>query len=147
MSAPVSESGSTRRGLLDWIIRVCVAITGLALLGPAMAYLWPVTRTGPVKVREEVGSVAGWGVWEARKVSVAEKPVLVLRTDKGFLAFSAVCTHLGCLVEFDTAKRDILCPCHGGVFDLDGRPIAGPPPRPLAAYIVSEDEGKVYVAV
>ena len=113
---------------------------------PAMAYLWPITRSGPVKVREEVGDAKSWRQWEGRKVAVGGKPVLVIRTDKGFIAFSAVCTHLGCLVEFDPAKRVIICPCHAASFDLEGRVAGGPPPRPLAAYNVAEVEGTVYVS-
>lgn len=137
----------SRRTLLDWLIGACSAIAGVALVGPALMYLWPVTKSGPVKTREEVGKSADWGAWQARKASVAEKPVLIVRTDKGFVALSAVCPHLGCLVEFDTAKRVILCPCHGAAFDLEGHVTAGPPPRPLQAYAVSEADGKVYVSV
>lgn len=147
MPASSGESELTRRGLLDWIIRICSAVTAVALVVPALTYLWPVTRSGPVKTREEVGDEAGWGVWQAKKVSVGGKPVLVVRADKGFLAFSAVCTHLGCLVEFNAVKRDIECPCHAGSFDLEGRVIGGPPPRPLPLANVSVAEGKVYVAV
>jgi len=136
----------SRRGLLDWIIRICAAITGIALVVPALVYIWPVPRSGPVKTREEVGGESGWGVWQARKVSVNSKPVLVIRTDKEFIAFSAVCTHLGCQVEFNAVKRDIECPCHAGLFDLEGKVIGGPPPRPLPRVNVSVAEGKVYVS-
>ncbi len=146
MSTPEPSPEMSRRTLLDWIIGICSAIAGAALVGPALMYVWPVTRTGPVKTREEVGKSADWGVWQARKVSVADKPVLVVRTDRGFVALSAVCTHLGCLVEFDAAKHDIPCPCHGAIFDLGGKVVAGPPPRPLAMYAVSEADGKVYVS-
>lgn len=137
----------TRRGLIDGAIRVCGLITGVGLIVPALAYLWPATKSGPVKTREEVGSVNGWDVWQARKVSAGGKPVLVVRTDRGFVALSAVCTHLGCLVEFDSAARKVQCPCHAGTFDLQGRVTGGPPPRPLPVYNVSEAEGNVYVSV
>jgi Rieske Fe-S protein len=141
------EPTITRRGLIDWVIYVCSTIFGAALVLPAIAYLLPVTKSGPLKVREEVGDASGWGVWTAKKVSVAGKPVLVIRTDKAYVAFSAVCPHLGCLVEFAEADRNIICPCHAATFDLDGRVTGGPPPRPLAAYTVSEVQGKVYVSL
>lgn len=147
MPAPADEPQWTRRGLLDWVIRVCSAITGIALVVPALVYLWPVTKSGPVKTREEAGDEAGWGVWQAKKLSVGGKPVLVIRTDKDFVALSAVCTHLGCLVEFNPVKREIECPCHAGMFDLEGRVIGGPPPRPLPLEKVSVAQGKVYVSV
>jgi len=129
------------------VIQVCTAIAGVALVGPAVAYLWPVTKAGPVKSREEVGSADEWQTWSGKKVSVGGKPVLVVRTDKGFTALSAVCTHLGCLVEFDAARKIVLCPCHAGTFDLNGQVTGGPPPRPLPVYTVAEVQGKLYVSI
>jgi cytochrome b6-f complex iron-sulfur subunit len=137
---------STRRDLLDLVIRACGVLTGIGLVAPALAYLWPATRSGPKKQREDVGDAANWKVWEGRKVSFDNQPVLVVRTDKGFVALSAVCTHLGCLVEFDAAHRDILCPCHAGRFDLTGKVTGGPPPRPLPPFQVAEVNGKVFVS-
>ena len=50
-----------------------------------------------------------------------------IRTPQGFRAFSAICTHLGCIVGWDAARHQIACPCHAGFFDINGRPVAGPP--------------------
>lgn len=147
MSESFLEKQVPRRSFLDRVIQVCGSIAGIALVGPALVYLWPVTKTGPVKTREEVGDAASWAAWTSRKVSVAGKPVLIVRTDKNFVALSAVCTHLGCLVEFDSAKRNIHCPCHAATFDLNGQVTGGPPPRPLPPYNVAEAQGKVYVSV
>ncbi|MBI4581340.1 MAG: Rieske 2Fe-2S domain-containing protein [Planctomycetes bacterium] len=147
MSEMDAQPPVSRRSLLDHVIALCGTVTGVALVGPAVAYLWPVTKAGPVKSREEVGDAAGWAPWTARKASIAGKPVLIVRTDKGFIALSAVCTHLGCLVEYDAAKKAIACPCHGAWFDLNGQVTGGPPPRPLPAYGVSEVQGKVFVSV
>jgi len=147
MTSVPEGPGTTRRGLIDHVIRILGSITGVGLVAPAVAYLWPATKSGPVKTREEAGTAAGWDVWQARKVSAGGKPVLVIRTDKGFTALSAVCTHLGCLVEFDSAARKVHCPCHAATFDLQGQVTGGPPPRPLPVYSVSEAQGKVYVSV
>ncbi len=147
MSTHESEDRITRRGLIDWIIGICGAITAVGLVGPAIAYLLPVTKSGPVKTREEVGDADSWANWTARKLAVGGKPALVIKTDKEFLAFTAVCTHLGCLVEFDAVKRIILCPCHAGTFDLKGNVTGGPPPKPLAAYSTAVVQGKVYVTI
>jgi cytochrome b6-f complex iron-sulfur subunit len=57
--------------------------------------------------------------------------IVVNRPDKGFIALSRVCTHLGCLLEYDRRKQRLICPCHAGSFDLDGAVISGPPPKPL----------------
>ena len=61
-----------------------------------------------------------------------DKPVIVInRPGKGFIALSKVCTHLGCLVEYEKDKNRLICPCHAGTYDLEGNVLSGPPPRPL----------------
>lgn len=50
---------------------------------------------------------------------------------KGYRALSATCTHLGCGVAWDDAKKQFVCPCHAGVFDRGGKVVSGPPPRPM----------------
>jgi Rieske Fe-S protein len=62
------------------------------------------------------------------------KPCLVVRTlDNEVRAFNAICTHTQCTVEYRPEKGVIFCACHNGVFDLEGRNVSGPPPRPLEA--------------
>ena len=56
---------------------------------------------------------------------------LVWDGDQTVHALSATCTHLGCQVRWDAAAIRFRCPCHGGVFDAEGRVVEGPPPRPL----------------
>ena len=61
-----------------------------------------------------------------------DKPVIIInRPGKGFIALSKVCTHLGCLVEYEKDKNRLICPCHAGTYDLEGNVLSGPPPRPL----------------
>lgn len=62
--------------------------------------------------------------------------VIINRPGKGLVVFSKVCTHLGCLVEYDRANNRLLCPCHAGVYDLEGNVVSGPPPRPLPRFSV-----------
>jgi len=52
-------------------------------------------------------------------------------------AFDALCTHLDCTVKYRPDYQDIFCPCHDGVYDLNGKNISGPPPRPLEMYKVT----------
>jgi Rieske Fe-S protein len=52
-------------------------------------------------------------------------------------AFNALCTHIDCTVKYRADKGDIFCACHEGVYDLNGRNISGPPPRPLEVYKVT----------
>ncbi|HEX9100914.1 MAG TPA: Rieske 2Fe-2S domain-containing protein [Polyangia bacterium] len=59
-------------------------------------------------------------------------PCILVRTPAGLCAYSQVCTHLSCAVVHRAGDNDLFCPCHHGVFDVaQGRPIAGPPTRPL----------------
>ena len=67
----------------------------------------------------------GW--YETRRESV----VFIDREGDGYRALSAICQHLGCRVHWDDTKQQFRCPCHGGVYDREGRVVAGPPPRGL----------------
>lgn len=67
----------------------------------------------------------GW--FETRKHTV----VYLDREGDSYRALSATCSHLGCRVSWDPASSRFLCPCHGGVYDRDGRVVEGPPPQPL----------------
>jgi Rieske Fe-S protein len=63
-----------------------------------------------------------------------------------FVAFSAVCTHAGCTVEFDSSSMEFVCPCHGGTYDAKtGHVLAGPPPSPLPAIPVHLVNGEIRV--
>src|SRR3990172_7904594 len=72
----------------------------------------------------------GW--LETRKQIV----VFLDREGDGYRALSATCTHLGCRVRWDETRSQFLCPCHGGVYDREGRVVAGPPPAPLTQLAV-----------
>jgi cytochrome b6-f complex iron-sulfur subunit len=61
-------------------------------------------------------------------------------------AFSAVCTHLGCVIEWQpNATQAWFCPCHHGRYDRDGRVLSGPPPRPLTPIDSVVRDGQVFV--
>jgi Rieske Fe-S protein len=75
-----------------------------------------------------------------------EEKVVVTQPKKGeFKAFSAICTHLGCIVKWDPETRKILCPCHAGVFGADGKVVGGPPSRPLPEYEVLKQGNELKV--
>jgi len=66
------------------------------------------------------------------------KPIILVRTeDEKFHAVSAVCTHLECIVQYKKETSQIWCACHNGMYDLKGRNVSGPPPRPLKEFVVS----------
>jgi Rieske Fe-S protein len=81
--------------------------------------------------------------WVEREVS---REVYVIATPSGEPAvLSNRCTHLGCQVQWDPAGKQFRCPCHGGRFDVQGRCVAGPPPRPLARLASRVLDGVLYV--
>jgi cytochrome b6-f complex iron-sulfur subunit len=70
---------------------------------------------------------------DAKDFIFRNTPAMIInRSDKGFIALSRVCTHLGCLVEYNRGKQRLICPCHAGSFDLEGNVLSGPPPKPLS---------------
>jgi len=81
----------------------------------------------------------------AKFIDVAGKKIALLHTENGLTAFSRVCTDLGCLISWDNAKDQFICPCHKGIFDRNGKNISGPPPRPLDQYEVVKRGKSIYV--
>ena len=103
----------------------------------AMAAGWPLLRfLAPVAGADEDQQVtlprATVKAGAAHFFQFRGKPAVVLQPKPGeYLALSAVCTHLGCVVQWQEGKGEFLCPCHGGRFAPNGAVLAGPPPRPL----------------
>jgi len=72
---------------------------------------------------------------------------ILVRTPGGELrAYSAVCTHLGCIVQYRDDIGHIWCACHNGHFDLNGQNIEGPPPVPLERYAVNVRDDQIVVS-
>lgn len=81
----------------------------------------------------------------AKTITYAGVPAIVIRTAESFKAFSLICTHLGCIVEWQRGDREFYCACHDGRFDQFGEVIAGPPPVPLEQFPVRVEGDKVIV--
>ena len=140
-----SPKPPTRRGFLELLIGICSAITAAAMTVPGVAYLWPAAKGGGAD-RVEVPGAGALAPGQSVKLQVGSEVVIVLRRRSGFAAYSAVCTHLGCLVFWDEGGGEFLCPCHAAVFGDQGQVISGPPPAPLKEFVVREIGDKVYVS-
>ena len=76
-----------------------------------------------------------------------EELVKIFRTAGDELrAFSATCTHLDCTVQYKKDMGLIWCACHNGKYDLNGRNVSGPPPRPLDEYRVVVQGGEILIS-
>jgi cytochrome b6-f complex iron-sulfur subunit len=146
-SGPGSE-GVTRRRFIGLTLLGSLIATMAGVLTPVIAYLWPPSQTTATSnLRVQVGLVDDFPLNSGKVVSVGNKPVIVLNSQKGGLkAFSAVCTHLGCIVYWHEQRQVIQCPCHDGRFNpVNGQVLFGPPPTPLAEYRLQVEGGAVYV--
>jgi len=136
-----------RRRALDFLVGGGV----LAFLGgmfyPVVRYLLPSKFATP-----HIGSVRVAKVSEVKPNSgkhfrFGKRVGLLVRTPAGeFRAFDAQCTHLSCTVQFRQDLEHIWCACHNGHFDLVGRNIAGPPPRPLTQFEVTVRGDEIFVS-
>ncbi len=79
------------------------------------------------------------GTWKKKNSFIIAQDAM------GFFAFTAVCTHSGCLVNAPAANGDVLCACHGSRFDGNGAVLQGPAQLPLEHYAVTVCGGDVYV--
>jgi cytochrome b6-f complex iron-sulfur subunit len=133
-----------RREFLRFLLGFGVFSTLAMVATPVLGFLVPPksnnTQAGG---RVPAGNTADIPVGTGKVVAMGSTPVIVTNTAQGIHAFSAVCTHLGCIVAFDSALGQIGCPCHGGVFNAaTGAVVSGPPPAPLrpVSLVVEKDQ-------
>jgi cytochrome b6-f complex iron-sulfur subunit len=115
------------------------------------AAIWPIWRfLSPLEGTAEQARVsvpqASVEVGGAHFFNFRGRPAVILQRAAGeFVAFSAVCTHLGCIIQWLPEKNELLCPCHAGRFGTDGRVLGGPPPRPLEVLPVTVSGDQILV--
>jgi Rieske Fe-S protein len=76
---------------------------------------------------------------------VDRRTVFLVKTGDSVTALDSTCTHLGCRVSWDSATKELKCPCHGGVYDASGAVKAGPPPSPLATIATRVEGNQILV--
>ena len=126
-----------RRDFLDWLLGTWFAGVVGSVLYPISRYLVPpdVAEAAPPSV--VAGKPGDIAPNTGKIVPFGTVPVILVRTGAGELrAFSATCTHLSCTVQYRADLEHIWCACHNGHYDLNGRNIEGPPPRPLDRFDV-----------
>ena len=138
----------SRRKFLNWFLGSTAGAFFLSVLYPLSRYLIPpkvqesTARTvtlaiKPQEVKANSGQIFRFG----------SQPGILVNTPSGELkAFSAACTHLACIVQYRSDVNHIWCACHNGHFDLNGKNIEGPPPKPLEEFSVNVRGDQIVVS-
>jgi cytochrome b6-f complex iron-sulfur subunit len=139
--------------------RAFLVAAGVAGVGYAAALGYPVYRylASPSEMALSAAAVTEVTLKDAQKLPKGSvlmfkfgpsPAMLIHHTDNSWVALTAVCTHLGCTVQYEPAPLDrIHCACHGGVYNpYTGANISGPPPKPLKLFKVAVNETGVEVS-
>lgn len=147
-----------RRGFLRFAVKLGIALCGLF----ALPFLFSLR---PARIKEKsiryffLGSIDEMPKRDVKRFEIAfEQPsgveswvkkmnIYIVKAPDGWIALSPVCTHLGCMVNYNRIKKEFICPCHGGRYNIYGEVIAGPPPMPLGRLPIRLEEQRVFVGI
>jgi cytochrome b6-f complex iron-sulfur subunit len=147
---PASEANAarhSRRRFLRWLGGLAVVSTAAMIVTPVVGFLVP-TRGGRAAGggKTLVGTTADLPPGGGKVVALGSKPAIVVNTAQGVRAYSAICTHLGCVVAWNDMIGAIQCPCHDGRFNpASGAVISGPPPAPLPPITVTVEGDQIFL--
>ena len=137
MEDSVTDGG--RRSFLSWFLGTSTGALVASTLFPIFRFMSPPRIPEASTNQVEAGLTNDPELLDKgfKIVRFGAEPVILVRvSETDFRAYAATCTHLDCIVEYRPTERKLWCNCHDGVYDLGGRNIAGPPPRPLEPYQV-----------
>ena len=153
------QATNSRRNFFINGLKALAAMFGLSLSIPLLGFsLSPVLRREkhevwlniakltdlldhrPTKVTYQFDRKDGWVTVPTRKMAF-----IVKNDNDSISVLSNLCPHLGCGVDWDATAGHFRCPCHGGVFDLQGRVVEGPPPRPLDRLAFKLEDGAIFI--
>ena len=137
----------SRRSLLDVFLSGGIIAFLAAVFYPVARYLTP-PKIDEVVTNSVVAAKVSEVTPNAGKIfRFGSKPGILIRLPSGeWRAFSAVCTHLQCTVQFRQDEEVIWCACHNGRYNLQGVNVSGPPPRPLTPLVVALKGDEVYAS-
>ena len=139
--------GLDRRRFIRWLLGFSIVSSLAMIVTPIIGFLIPSrTATAGVGGRVLAGTLESLPVGSGAVVAVGAKPAVVVNTSGGVKAYSAICTHLGCIVAWDAALTMIVCPCHDGRFSpATGAVVSGPPPAPLPPLTAVVEGSDIYI--
>jgi Rieske Fe-S protein len=137
----------SRRKFINFLLSTSLGGWLLSVLYPIVSYLKPPEIPEANVNSVKAGTADTFAANSASIVKFGRQPVILIRMDTGeFRAFNATCTHLDCIVQYKTDTKQIWCACHNGIYDLTGRNISGPPPKPLEEYAVKILNNEIIVS-
>jgi cytochrome b6-f complex iron-sulfur subunit len=135
--AQAGPSDASRRHAIELFLGGGILASLATFIYPVLRYFIPplvvdlggdeVVAAKQVELKPNSGKIFRFG---------SRPGLLIMNNDGSYRALSATCTHLGCTVQYRSDLREIWCACHNGTYDLNGRNISGPPPRPLDVFDV-----------
>jgi Rieske Fe-S protein len=162
LDQPAQTSQALEGSRRSFLVRVIQGVH--ATMGATLAYILGSAVLAPSLTRREpmwltAGDVSGLTEDEPQTVTlriarqdgateaVDRRVVFLVRSGDAVKALDSTCTHLGCRTRVNSEAGQIECPCHGGVYDLRGQVIAGPPPHPLRELPARVDGSRILVQV
>ena len=142
-----------RRNAINYLLGAGVGALGLATIFPITKYILPPPASGSGTSSVSAGKVGELQPNQGKIFKFGNIPgILILRpggdpnSALSYTAFTAVCTHLNCTVQYRADLKEIWCACHNGHFDLNGQVISGPPPSGLREYRVAIKGDEIFVS-
>ncbi|HEX9252196.1 MAG TPA: ubiquinol-cytochrome c reductase iron-sulfur subunit [Ignavibacteriaceae bacterium] len=138
---------NNRRSFLKVLLTGGLAGFAAITIYPILSFLNPPKQTEVEVTSVVVGKVDDIKPGDSKIIRFGNKPVIIIRRDENnFTALSATCTHLDCTVQYKKDEKIIWCACHNGKYDLYGKNVSGPPPRPLDKFNVAIKNNELIVS-
>lgn len=140
-------SNKSRRNFLKYFLGCSLTAFAFSVIYPVVKYLIPPKSSEPVPTSVIAGTVGELKPNSGKIFRFGSKPGILINTPQGELrAFTAICTHLDCTVQYRDDLQHIWCACHNGHYNLNGINIKGPPPTPLKAFKVNLKGDEILVS-
>lgn len=140
------KSSPERRRFVEGFLGVGVVASIASFVYPVLRYLIPPQTVELANDTVLAGKVGELKPNSGKIFRFGSRPALLIMSGDGqYHAVTAVCTHLGCTVQYRSDLHNIWCACHNGMYDVEGHNISGPPPRPLEAFDVLVNGDEIYV--
>ena len=143
----INQTPPARRRFINCFLGTTLGSTLAAAFYPVIRFLIPPQQAEPSNLNVVAAKVDELKPNSGKVFKFGTQPGIIVKTAVGEIkAFSAVCTHLNCTVQYRDDLQHVWCACHNGHYDLNGKNIAGPPPRPLEQYSVNVRGNEIVVS-